>query len=341
MQVAELTALGQISVRAGVKPEIGPGEVLLRTLAVGLCGTDLKAYRRGHPYFKPPCVLGHELVGRVTALGDGVLEVACGDRVACAPYAECGVCAMCRKGLAELCRSKSFISGALQEYVRVPRDIASRGLVRLEPHVDDITATLVEPVACALNGVERAGVTSQSTVLVVGGGPMGALLGLISRSRGAQVLVSEICEERGQKIENLGLLVVNPLRTSLSEEMRRTFDDEGADRVLVAVGDREVSEQAMAYANPGGTALLFGGLPSEERLSVDPFAIHYLELTLTGSFGFQLRHFHEAGRWIADHVAEARKLITGVVPFESIGEAFAEAEQTSGMKTVVSFLEDR
>ncbi len=335
--VAELAELGEIVVRSAPQPAIGRGEVLLRTLAVGICGTDVKAFRRGHPYFQPPCVLGHELVGRVVAVSDGEVEDICGRRVACAPYAECGVCSTCKKGVGELCEHKTFVSGALQEYVRVPAEIARRGLVPLDSSVDDVTATLTEPVACALNGVERAAVSGHTSVLVVGGGPMGALLALISSSLGAPVLVSEICPTRGELLKGVGLSVINPESVSLEKALAASFGEGHADRVLVAVGSREVAEQAVNWASPGGVVLLFGGLPKGERMSVDPFAVHYGEVTLAGSFGFRLRHFHEAGRWVASYACDVAEMVTDVVPFQRVSEAFARAERGRGLKTVVSF----
>jgi L-iditol 2-dehydrogenase len=337
MRVAELVELGRIEVRRAPIPAPGPGAARLRVRAVGLCGTDVKAFRRGHPYFKPPCVLGHEVVGVIDAVGDGVRTPAVGDRIVCAPYAECGGCPTCRRGVGELCEHKSFVAGALQEYLILPADILARGTFRIADGISDEVATLAEPLACAMNGIERAGVCPGDRVLVVGGGPMGALLAVVARTLTPSVLVSEVNPARSAHLRQLGLAVVDPAAAPLGEALGAAFGAPEADRILIAVGDRRVAEDAIGWAAPGGTALLFGGLPKGERLSVDAFAIHYREVTIAGSFGFQIRHFRDAVAWIGDHPGALEGIVTASVPLGDAARAFAQAERPDGLKTVIRF----
>ena len=337
MRVVELVELGRVEARTAPVPVPGPGEARLRVRAVGLCGTDVKAFRRGHPYFQPPCVLGHEVAGVIDAVGDGVRSPVPGERVVCAPYIECGDCAICRRGIGELCEHKAFVAGALQEYLILPPEILAHGTFRIAPGMPDDVATLAEPLACAMNGIERAGVREDDRVLVVGGGPMGALLAIVARTLTQQVAVSEVNAARSLHLRGLGLMVVDPSAAPLGDSLTAAFGAPEADRVLIAVGDRGVAEDALGYAAAGGSALLFGGLPRGERLSVDSFAIHYREVSIVGSFGFQARHFRDAVAWMEQHPRALDGVVTASVPFVEAARAFREAAQPDGLKTVIRF----
>ena len=337
MQVAELVALGKIEVRTAPIPTVGEGELLLATRAVGLCATDVKAFRRGHPYFRPPCILGHELVGVVREVGAGVDAFTVGDRVVCAPYVECGGCPACRRGVGELCEHKAFVSGALQEYVLLPSEVVRQGTFLVPPEISDGVATLAEPLACAWNGIERAGVREGDTVLIVGGGPMGALLALLAKAITPHVLVSEISAPRTAQLRRLGLAVADPAEKPIEEALASAFGVPTAHRVLVAVGARDVAEASIARTAPGGTFLLFGGLPKGERLAVDAFAVHYLEVSIVGSFGFRLEHFRDAVAWMARHPHALDGVVTASVPFRDAAAAFARAGEPGALKTVIRF----
>ena len=223
MQIAELTEIGKIEYRQVPVPQAGPGELVIKTRAVGLCGTDLKAFLRGHPYFKPPCVLGHEFAGTIAEVGEGVEAFAIGEAVVAAPYVECGQCDLCLRDLGELCKHKAFVSGALQEYILVPREIVNAATVRLPAGVDFIAASLAEPLACAVNGIEKASIESRDSVLVVGGGPMGALLAQLARSITLRVAVSEIAPARISALRNLDLTVIDPSRKDTSQHLEDQF----------------------------------------------------------------------------------------------------------------------
>ncbi|TFH10909.1 MAG: hypothetical protein E4H08_02585 [Candidatus Atribacteria bacterium] len=339
MRIAELTEIGRIEYREVPMPRAGSGELVIKTRAVGLCGTDLKAFLRGHPYFKPPCVLGHEFSGTIIEVGLDVNAFAVGQQVVAAPYVECGQCELCAKNLGELCQRKAFISGALQEYILIPREIVNRATFRLPPEVDAIAGSLAEPLACVVNGIEKASIEKRDSVLVIGGGPMGALLALMARSITPRVAVSEISPARIRALQSLGLTVVDPSQRPIPAQLKEHFSSTQADKVLVAVGVGSVAEEAMNWAAPGGTVLLFGGLPKDARLTIDPFAIHYQEVSIAGSFGYRLDHFRTAVSWLNEHAAQASGLVTHTVPFEKIETGFEIARQATGLKTVVVFEE--
>ncbi|MEW5818136.1 MAG: alcohol dehydrogenase catalytic domain-containing protein, partial [Spirochaetota bacterium] len=169
------------------------GNVIVEIFASGVCGTDLKTYLHGHPMFKPPTVLGHEGYGRIAEIKDGLQGFRVGDLVAVAPYIECGVCSNCTAGIPELCTHKTCVSsGYFTEYVSINHAHAERALFKIP--ADSVEYTLVEPLACVLNGIEKAGV--HDNVLVVGGGIMGALFAVTLKNLGKDVMVLEISDWR-------------------------------------------------------------------------------------------------------------------------------------------------
>ncbi len=337
MKIAELVELERIAYREIPVPNPGPGEILVKTRAVGLCGTDVKAYFRGHPYFSPPCVLGHEFAGTVAALGEGVERFKVGDRIVAAPYVECGDCELCKRGLGELCTNKAFIDGAFKEFILLPRSIVERATFRLATETDFATGSLAEPLACAYNGIEKAGINPGDRVLVIGAGPMGVMLALLAKSQEANVIVSEISPERLAAARQLELDVIFPYDNGLAEQLKERWGKADADRVLVAVGNRAVFEDGFNFAAAGGRVLLFGGLPKGEKVCVDAFKVHYREISLVGSFGFNLRQFQQAVSWLNDNSSLAKRVVTHTVPFSELTRAFELARDAKELKIIVDF----
>ncbi len=339
MKIAELVEIGKIGYREVPTPHPGPGEVLVKTHSVGLCGTDVKAYFRGHPYFSPPCVLGHEFAGTVIEVGEGVERFEVGEGIVAAPYVECGECDLCRHGLGELCEHKAFVTGALTEYILLPRAIVEQATFRLGAGVDFAVGSLAEPLACAQNGVERAGITEGDTVLVIGGGPMGVMLALLAKTKGAKVLLSEISSPRIEAARQLGIAVVSPEAKDLAERMRSEWGKGKADRVLIAVGNKSLVEAGFNLAAAGGCVLLFGGLPKGDEICLDAFAVHYREIGLMGSFGYNLRQFKTAVAWLNNHARVVQRIITHTVPFSELERGFELAKEAKGLKIMINFSE--
>jgi len=340
MKIAELVKIGKIGYREVPTPHAGPGEIVLKTRAVGLCGTDVKAYFRGHPYFTPPCVLGHEFAGTIVEVGPEVDRFKLGERVVAAPYVECGVCDLCQRGLGEMCEHKAFVPGAFQEFILLPRAIVEQGTFHLEANVDYAVGSLAEPLACVHNGIEKAGIRNGDTVLVIGGGPMGVMLALLARTKGAQVLLSEISAPRIEAARRVSLAVVSPHEEDLVEQMNAEWGKGKADRILVAVGSKAPVERAFDLTAPGGRVLLFGGLPKGDRVCIDAFAVHYREIGVVGSFGYNLRQFREAATWLNDQAQNLQSIITHTFPFSELERGMQFANEAKGLKIMISFAQE-
>jgi L-iditol 2-dehydrogenase len=290
---------GDLRVEEVPRPEPGPGDVLVQVEVALTDGTDAKAFRRGHPLLlaELPSPFGHEFCG---------IEVAGGRRVVAANSAPCGGCAPCRRGEETLCENlQPFLNGAYAEYLLVPRRIAERNLLPVPPALAPEVAAMVEPLACCLRGVERAGIAGGETVAVLGPGPIGLMLCAAVRDAGGRVV--SVGGRPGRR------------------ELARAFgaepgDGRGADVVIEAVGSAEAWQDAVELVRPGGTVVFFGG----REVAVDTFRLHYEELTLRGAFHHTPRHVRAALAFLASGAYPWERLVTHQVGLEQVAGLFAD-----------------
>ena len=282
-------------------PVPGEGEVLLQVEVALTDGTDLKAYRRGHPVLlgELPSPFGHEVCG---------IDVATGRRVVAANSAPCGRCAACRRGQETLCEHLlPLLNGAYAELLLVPERIASKNLLPVPPGLSPEVAALAEPLACCLHGIDVAGVEHGQTVAVVGLGPIGLMLCACVADAGARPVAVGSREERRVLAPSFDAVLA---------------DADGADVVIEAAGTVEAWERALALVRPGGTVLAFGGLPRDARVAVDPYRIHYEEVRLVGAFHHTPRQFRAALAFLASGAHPFERLVTHEVGLEGVGPLF-------------------
>lgn len=307
MKALVYTGIGQLEMRDMPEPQ---NDFVVKVLGCGVCGTDLKTYLKGHHFFPPPAVLGHEFFGRVHRAPPESGYTA-GEAVVVAPYDECGVCRLCRSGAGALCRAKSYIEGgAFCEYVGIPSDYVAKGVFRI-PEAEDVYA-LVEPLACVLNGIEHLKLRQDSRALIVGSGPMGALFALVFKARGLPVAVVEPNPLRRKTVASWGIEAREPGAADMGE-----FDN-----IVIAVNKKELVSDYIKTVADAGSVLMFSGLGKEEQLSVEAYAIHYREVTLSGSFGYAMRHFVEALDLLRRHKEVFARVITQRMPLEQGKKAF-------------------
>ncbi|BAS27980.1 zinc-dependent alcohol dehydrogenase [Limnochorda pilosa] len=336
----------QLAVEEVPTPQPPPGGVLVRTLGAAVCGTDVKTYLRGHPLFQPPVILGHEFVGEVVAVGAGAEEsgLRVGDRVAAAPYVGCGSCPACRHGLGQLCSRKSVPSnGAFAEYVALPREIVERGIFRLRSNDGDPHAlasvrayVLTEPMACVVHSLEKVGAGPGSRLLVVGAGPMGLLHVLASlQMGGAAVLVTDLVPERLELAASMGGLPMAAGATSLARAVAEATGGAGVDAAILSVEAADLVPELLAVVRPGGTVNLFAGMARDIRTAIDPYHVHYREVGLTGTFGFDVSHFQRAGALIQSLGRRLDPLLGHTVSLDEIPQAISAMKERRILKAVV------
>ncbi|MGD0713451.1 MAG: zinc-binding dehydrogenase [Gaiellaceae bacterium] len=294
---------GDLRVEEVPDPEPGPGDVLVRVEVALTDGTDLKAFRRGHPVLlgEPPSPFGHEFCG---------VEVATGRRVVAANSAPCGVCAACARGDETLCEQLlPLLNGAYAELLVVPERIARVNLLAVPPGMRPEVAALVEPLACCLHGVARAGIEAGDAVAVLGAGPIGLMLCACVADAGARAVV----------------VGGRPERRALAEEFGAVLGDAaGADVAIEATGSAEGWRDAVGLVRPGGTVVLFSGLPSDTEVPFDAFRLHYEELTLRGAFHHTPRAVRAALAFLASGARPWQRLITHEVGLEGVAALFAD-----------------
>jgi len=320
-------------------PQVGPGEVLLKVAAATTCGTDLKAYRRGHPllFRNPPAGFGHEVAGIVAAAGTGVTQCREGDAIVVANSVPCFHCFYCRRGRYSLCEDLLLLNGAYAEYLLVPERIVHHNLYRLPTGTPFTAAALTEPLACALHSIDASGIVRGDTVAILGAGPLGLLLVALAKLRGARVILTGRGTERLALGERFGadiVIDVHPL--SLQEQceavIAQTEGKRGADVVIEAVGIPDTWNIAARMVRPGGLVNFFGGCPSGTQVTLETQPLHYSELTIKGVFHHTPAYFAQALGIIIGHHIDVEALITERVPLSSLLTVFDRLCHKQGIK---------
>jgi L-iditol 2-dehydrogenase len=284
---------GDLRVEDVPRPQPEEGDVLVQVEVALTDGTDLKAYRRGHPVLlrELPSPFGHEFCG---------VDVATGRRVVAANSAA---------GDERRSEPLELLNGAYAEYLLVPQAIAQVNLLPVPRGLAPEIAAMVEPLACCLRGVDRAGVEPGQTVAILGTGPIGLMLCACVADAGAVPVAVGGRPER---------------RTLAPEFGARPAEAAGADVVIEAAGTEEAWRDALSLVPPGGTVLFFGGLPGGAAVEVDAYRLHYEELTLRGSFHHSPRHVRAALAFLASGAYPWERLITHRVGLDALPALFAD-----------------
>jgi len=320
-------------------PEVGPGELLVKVEASGICGTDvIEWYRRD----KVPLVLGHEIAGVVEEVGDGLPDYKKGDRVAVSHHVPCGECRYCKAGHESVCdilRKTSFIPGGFSEYLKVPAiNIEKTGVYKLPDEVSFEDATFIEPLACAVRGQRLANFRPDSTVLVLGSGVAGLLHIKLARMKGAaKVYSTDICDFRLKAANHFGAKSIHA-RDYSPEVLRESNEGRLADLVIVCAGVKPAIEQALASVERGGSILFFAAAGEGTQVSLGINELFWKnEVTLTSSYAASPEEHRMALELIHGSKVDVNEMITHRLNFKDIAEGFKlVAEARDCMKVIVN-----
>jgi L-iditol 2-dehydrogenase len=320
-------------------PQPGPGEVVLRVDAALTCGTDVKTLRRGHPVMIPhvPTPFGHELAGVVAEVGPDVRVVRTGDRVVAANSAPCGDCRFCATGRSNLCEDLLFVNGAYAEFMALPARLVARNLVHLPAGLAASRAAFTEPLACALLGLERGRVAPGMTVAVFGHGPLGCLLALAARERGAQVMLVGRTGWRLERVEQLRIAqcLSGDGGQDVSAQLRELTGGRGPEVTIDATGRPEAWEQAVAGVGRGGTVVFFGGCPPSTTIALDTRRTHYEELSLVGAFHHRPDLIRRAVELLAAGSVVPDGLITHAMGLDGVPDALDLMARGQALKVLI------
>ncbi len=317
--------------------EPGPGEALLRVEACGICGTDLRIAAGAHRAYPEGTVRvpGHEIAGRLEAVGDGV-DLPVGASAFVAPNIGCGHCPECRAGRVNLCRTPRGLGitddGGFAEFVLLDEALVSQGNVLLVEDGRDMAAlALVEPLACALRGSKACRIAEGDVVVIVGAGPVGLMHLQLARLRSPdRVIVSEPSPARRAEAVRFGAdVTVEP--GQLAEAV-----GDGADVIVTAAPAPAAQRQALELAAPGARINFFGGLPRDRsQVELDTNLIHYRELVVTGTTANTTEDCREALELVVSGRVDTAGLVGDREPLDAAADAFATARAGERLKVVI------
>jgi L-iditol 2-dehydrogenase len=319
---------GVVRVEEVPVPEVGELEVLIRVAACGICGTDIKKiFQR---YVEPPQVLGHELAGTVVAIGPGVKRWKLGDRVMSFHHIPCGACFFCKNRLFSQCQQYKTTGltggftpngGGFGEYVKAMPWVAERGIVALPDDVSFEQATFIEPINTIVKAVEKARVQSQETVLIIGCGPIGLQLLMVSKTLDARIYTSDPMASRRAKSLELGAVEsFDPIGGKLMAEIQARTEGRGADAVLVAVAHPAVVVEALAAARPGGRILLFAANDPVSKIEFPAAAVGIDEKEILGSYSAAVDIQESAAELVLGKKLPVMEIVTHRFPLARIQE---------------------
>jgi 2-desacetyl-2-hydroxyethyl bacteriochlorophyllide A dehydrogenase len=311
-----------------------PGEVQIDVAFTGICGTDLHILHGNmDSRVTFPAIIGHEMSGRISALGEGVSGWNLGDPVTVMPLDWCGDCPACKAGHQHICQNLNFIgidsAGSLQKQWNVPETV----LVRLPQSLRLDHAALVEPVAVSVHDVRRAEIQPGEKAVVIGGGPIGVLIATTARHAGAEVVVLELDGDRRAMIQELGFEVLDPQTQDQVEWVNTWTGGAGADVVFEVSGAAAAVLGATALAKVRGRLVIVAIHPQPRP--VDLQRVFWRELTIVGARVYERRDFETAVELLAAGVIPADQMITGTVPLERTADAFSRLAAGDAMKILV------
>ncbi len=314
MRAAVYHGIDDVRVETIPVPPIGPGEVLLKIDTCGICGTDLKKIHSGS--HSAPRVFGHEMVGTIAAVGEGVAGFAVGDRVMAYHHVPCGECYYCRKQTFAQCEVYKNVGctagfapsgGGMAEYIRVMDWIVRDGLVKIPDGVPFEQAVFIEPTNTCYKAVRMLNLKPDETVLVIGQGSIGILLAALARRTGATVLTSDFYPERHAVAAKFGLGHPLDAAGDVVAAAKAATEGRGADVCLVAVPGNGLIKMAMDAVRPGGRVMLFAATQRGEA-SFEPAAVCMDEKTLMGSYSSSATINDEVAQMIFEGYADGFNL---------------------------------
>lgn len=333
MRAAVYHGKDQVKVEEVPVPDVGPGEVLVRVKACGVCQSDIKKIHYG--LHEGPRIYGHETAGVVERTGAGVTKWKPGDRVVFHHHYPCMNCRYCRTENYSMCQVyKDVVStagfvpsgGGFAELVKLPRHLADHAVIAMPDSISFEEATFVEPLNCTLKAVRKARVQAGDFSWVIGAGPMGLLFVMALKALGARPIVSDPLPERRERALKLGAAhALDPLAAGFAGELAEVSGGLGPDQAFLAVAQMKPLEQALRLVRKGGTVCVFSEFPEEQRLGVDPNLIYGREVDLIGSYSSSAAVQDLAAELVFSRRVPVRELISRTYPLTGLMDAINEA----------------
>ncbi|MGI6250078.1 MAG: zinc-dependent alcohol dehydrogenase [Anaerolineaceae bacterium] len=344
MQAVLITAPNKAEVREITKPKPARNEVLVRINATALCTWEQRVFV-GEKKVPLPLVGGHETVGQIAALGEGVdlVKYPIGQAVAVRVIKQCNSCIYCRAGIPNLCEETSSLRldgpevygmGGLAEYISLDR--SSVWLFDHDVPVKDQVMT--EPLACVLNSVSRASIQPGDDVLIVGGGVMGLLHVAVAKLLGAFTILSEPNPKRRKIADSIGCHVtLDPTHEDLPQAIQQLTGGRGPRAVFNTTAIPAIAEQTLGLTGKGGTFVMYSSQHPDSPIQVSPNWVHNTEVRITGAVNPSTSSFDQAVRTIDKGILQPGGLVTAEFDFKDCQAAFEAAVNPENFRVMIKF----
>ncbi len=334
MRVAQYEKTHTLNVINKLLRALNEGEMLIKVEACGVCGTDVHIVD-GTSRSTPPVVLGHEYAGIVTDVAKGTTGVAVGQHVGVDPNISCGTCFYCRRGLAHLCSNLRAlgvdIDGGMAEFSIVP----FKQTYALPQDMAPELSAFIEPVSCAIHGIDLARIRSGDTVVILGGGTIGLIMLQLARNAGAaRLIIIEPLAHKRVIAQELGADVVLDPQTTDIQLAILDLTRVGADVVIECVGRPQTTELALELVRRGGLVEFFGVCPIGEKIAIEPNAVYFKELTIVGSY-VNPHTFDRSIAMLQSGRVRIDKFLIHKFPLEGVHEALQYQREGRTIKSIV------
>ena len=332
-----MTNPGEITFRKIEVPTLQEGQVLVRIMRLGICGSDIHVYHGKHPFTKYPVTQGHEVSGEIAALGEGVKNLFVGQKVTIEPQVFCGKCHPCTHGKYNLCEELKVMgfqtTGAASTYFAVDES-------KITPIPDQMSfeeGAMIEPLAVAVHAAQRFEGIKGSRVVVIGAGPIGNLVAQAAKGLGAeQVMITDVNDYRLQLAKQCGVdFAVNTLKTDFNEAMLDVFGPDKADVIFDCAGNNITINQAIRSARKGSTIILVAVFA--DMASADLAVLNDHELDLNTTMMYRHEDYLTAIELVGQGKVVLQPLMSKVFPFGQYHQAYIYIEENPGtaMKVLI------
>jgi 2-desacetyl-2-hydroxyethyl bacteriochlorophyllide A dehydrogenase len=328
-------SIDDIALEETARPEAGPGQVLVRSTVVGICGSDIHAAHGRHPFISLPMHPGHEVVGVVAGAGEGVDPALVGTRVVVEPNLACGRCTQCRQGRYNICATLDVFGcqtpGGMSDWFAIAAD----RVVPLPDDLDDRWAALIEPAATPVHAVRRAGDLHGRRVLVIGAGPIGLFVLLAARAAGAErVVACDLLDSKRALAGRLGAdATVDPSAEGADAAAAEALGGP-ADVVFDCVSRESTVRLAVRTVDKGGVIVIVG-VPAGP-VAIDLDLVQDRELTVMGSLMYVREDVERAIELLRGRPFEIDDVVTAQYDITEAAEAFRASDDPHHVKVLVS-----
>jgi len=305
------------------KPTINQDEILVKVMACGICGSDIK--KIFDDKVKKPIVLGHEVAGDVVEIGSNVKDFKIGNRVVVTHHVPCFNCQYCKHENYSMCRqfkSTNIYPGGFSQFIRVPKENVSVGTLKIDKKVSYEEASFSEPLACCLYSLGKINLFLKDFVVIIGLGTIGLLFYQLIKMNKAIPMGIDIDENRVDFAKKFGFdFALNPNKENTTEEILNITKGIGADLVILTAVNEKILNQSLSYIRDGGKIIIFAGAIKKEIAKININELYRREISIIGSYSSSPKHLSQALKLISSKVIDVKNLITYRFPLKEIGKA--------------------